>query len=152
MIESRAYNILIYRKRLMNIQELEVICTAMKKHGYSSFELTNRDKTSLKIKLDTTIKEVGACEDFLAPEEFEQDESEVTQVEIRCEKVGTFTFANPLKVGDSIRKGETLGYVKGIGFKDKINCSLDGTISKLAVKDGTVVDYGKLLMVVDLPH
>lgn len=133
----------------MEVKQIQKLYEAMEANGYESLELELGKKNKIKLKLDQA--------NFLEPEtlyeEFEEEEDSIskTQIEIRSDKVGTFSFAREnLEIGDQIKKGEVLGTVKGISFLDKIKCSVDGRISNIAIQQGGVVDYGRLLFVVEI--
>ena len=120
----------------------------MEANGFASLELEIAKGESLKITLDG---HTFPDEDLYDEASDSEDDIQSTQIEIRSDKVGVFSFVNTgLKVGDQIKKGEILGQVKGISFQDKIKCSVGGRIAKIAINDGEVVDYGRLLLVVEI--
>lgn len=136
----------------MEANQIRKIFEAMTENGFSNLELEIGQNSKLRMKLD------HACENGSADDEsFAEMKSDATieiprtQVEIRSDKVGSFSFADrQLLPGDAIRKGEILGTIKGISFQDKVKCSLDGFIETVFVENGSVVDYGRLLFVVNI--
>jgi len=134
----------------MEAEQIRKIYEAMNENGFNSIELELAEDHKIRMQLDRTPVLAAVAEEHLGAADHETGTLK-TQVEIRSDKVGSFAFAErQLKVGDRIKKGETLGSIKGISFQDRVKCSLDGTIASVAVEPGTIVDYGRLLFVVDL--
>ena len=136
----------------MEASHLKKLYRAMAENGYELLELELEPKKRLRLKLDATSNVKLLAEPF---EEEIEDEIETdvssTQIEIRSDKVGTFTFSGEtFKHGDMIKKDQTLGFVKGISFQDRIKCSVDGTIASMEINEGDVVDYGRLLFVINM--
>ncbi len=135
----------------MEANQIKKLYQAMAENGFSSLELELAEKNRVRLVLDSSHENFPG--DVIAQlADLDETESAAnTQVEIRSDKVGTFTFSErKLKTGDRIKKGETLGLVKGISFQDRIKCSLDGVIHRVEVENGSVVDYGRLLFLVDI--
>lgn len=138
---------------IMEANQIKKLYQAMSENGFSTLELELGKKNRVRLTLEQTSAAEMIPGDVLAQlAEVEDSEAPAsTQVEIRSDKVGTFNFSDrKLKAGDRIKKGETLGLVKGISFQDRIKCSLDGVIHKVEVEDGAVVDYGRLLFLVNI--
>ncbi len=134
----------------MEAEQIRKIYEAMNENGFNSIELELGEDHKIRMQLDRAPALAAVTEDSREAADNGTGAMK-TQVEIRSDKVGSFSFAErQLKVGDRIKKGETLGSIKGISFQDRIKCSLDGTIASVAVEPGTIVDYGRLLFVVDL--
>lgn len=136
----------------MEASHLKKLYQAMAKNGYELLELEFGRKNKLRLKLDTTSN-LKLLAEPCTDETCKEIEMGVpsTQIEIRSDKVGSFTFSDEVfKPGDLIKKDQTLGFVKGISFQDRIKCSVDGTISSMEVNEGDVVDYGRLLFVINM--
>ncbi len=134
----------------MEAEQIRKIYEAMNENGFNSIELELADDHKIRMQLDRAPVMPAAVQAHHEAPEIEAG-SQRTQVEIRSDKVGSFAFAErQLKAGDRIKKGETLGSIKGISFQDRVKCSLDGTIASVAVEPGTIVDYGRLLFVVNI--
>ncbi len=135
----------------MEAEQIRKLYQAMSENGFSSLELELGETDRVRIALDTQQESIPA--DVLADLAMVDDDEPAmgTQVEIRSDKVGTFSFAGrTLQAGDRIKKGEVIGVVKGISFQDRIKCSLDGVISQVEVAEGAMVDYGRLLFLVSI--
>ncbi|MBU1109399.1 MAG: hypothetical protein KKB51_22150 [Candidatus Riflebacteria bacterium] len=134
----------------MEVEQIRRIYEAMDANGFSNIELELGEDNKIRIQLDVppVVTYTGEALPVFADE---ANGPVRTQVEIRSDKVGFFSFADrQLKVGDRIKKGEILGSIKGISFQDRVKCSLDGVIASVEVEPGLIVDYGRLLFVVNI--
>ena len=134
----------------MEAEQIRRIYEAMNANGFSNIELELGEDNKIRMQLD--VAPVVAVAAAGAPELVDETSGPLkTQVEIRSDKVGSFSFADrQLKAGEHIKKGEILGLIKGISFQDRVKCSLDGIIASVEVEPGAIVDYGRLLFVVNI--
>ncbi len=133
----------------MEAKQIKKIHEAMEEHGFESIELELGKNRRLRLQLEKGIGQKPVLVEALTSEKEELIKN--TQIEIRSDKVGSFYFADrQLKAGDKISKGEVIGSIKGISFKDSVKCSVDGVLQSAAVENGSVVDYGRLLFIVDI--
>ncbi|MEY8428008.1 acetyl-CoA carboxylase biotin carboxyl carrier protein [Lachnospiraceae bacterium 46-15] len=51
-------------------------------------------------------------------------------------------------VGDTVRKGQTLGIVEAMKLMNEIECECDGVVKEIPVKNGDAVEYGQTLFVI----
>ncbi|MGM0598536.1 MAG: biotin/lipoyl-containing protein [Candidatus Rifleibacteriota bacterium] len=134
----------------MEVNQMRRLYEAMEANDFEELELELGKKQRLKIKLDRQFM----AEEPVAVADIETEEltgPDRTFIEIRSDKVGTFSSGDKsLNNGDKIKKGEILGTVNGISFQDKIKCSVNGTVARINIQDGDVVDYGKLLFEVEI--
>ncbi len=77
-----------------------------------------------------------------------------TKTEILSELVGVFQFMDEdenffPKVGDEVAMGERLGKILSLNSTKEIKSPIDGRISEIAVKKDDIVDYGRLLFVIE---
>ena len=54
-----------------------------------------------------------------------------------------------VEVGKKIKKGDTIMIVEAMKTMNHIPSTMNGTINKIAVKDGQPVEYGQILVVLD---
>ena len=54
-----------------------------------------------------------------------------------------------VEVGKKIKKGDTIMIVEAMKTMNHIPSTVNGTINKIAVKDGQPVEYGQILVVLD---
>lgn len=83
-------------------------------------------------------------------EQQEQDET-LPKVEVKSPFVGIFRLndkkGNPLSyVGKNVSRGDILCNVEVLGVLNEITSPVNGKISSILVKDGDIVDYGKVVM------
>lgn len=69
--------------------------------------------------------------------------------------VGTFYASSEengepfVKVGDRVKKGQTLGIVEAMKLMNEIESEADGVVTAIPVKNAQVVEYGQVLFVVE---
>lgn len=73
---------------------------------------------------------------------------------IIAKEVGIFSFSKKgkkitLKKGDSIKKGDVLGYIHLPSKVVEVKSEFDGIIRLIAVNDESLVEYGQLLFVIE---
>ena len=70
---------------------------------------------------------------------------------VKSPLVGTFYVAPAegeepfVKVGDSVKKGQTLAIVEAMKLMNEIESDFDGVISEVFVENGKMVEYGQAL-------
>lgn len=50
-----------------------------------------------------------------------------------------------VKVGDTVKKGQTLAIVEAMKLMNEIECEFDGVVAEVLVSDGEAVEYGQPL-------
>ena len=79
----------------------------------------------------------------------------VTSVEVKSPMVGTFyrapaPGAEPfVKVGDRVRKGQTLCIIEAMKLMNEIECEMDGVVVDILTENAQPVEYGEVLMHID---
>lgn len=69
--------------------------------------------------------------------------------------VGTFYRASSpeaepfVKVGDSVKKGDVLCIIEAMKMLNEIQADVDGVIAEIKAENGTIVDYGKTLFLIE---
>ncbi len=76
--------------------------------------------------------------------------------EIKCPLVGTF-YASPkpdappfVEVGAKVRKGQTLCIIEAMKNFNEIESEADGIIREICVKNGDLVEFGKVIFRIEL--
>ncbi len=130
----------------------------------SSFSYEEKD-TKLTIKKEKKEVIVSATPQLCNPGEGVQVVSEtvpqsieqkpqVTGNEMKSPLVGTFynapsPDAEPfVKVGDRVKKGQTLGIIEAMKLMNEIECEYDGVISEILVDNMDMVEYGQTLFII----
>lgn len=143
----------------MTLKEIEKIIKDFEKSSLRELEL-ELDGVKLKLsKNENTFKEVIQTEKELNNEK-ETNELNVEPVinypshEITSPLVGTFYAAsNPdsdpyVKVGQKIKKGDTLCIIEAMKIMNEITSDFDGVIEKINFNNGDVVGFNDPIMVV----
>jgi len=55
-----------------------------------------------------------------------------------------------IKVGDRINKGQVLGYIEAMNIFKEVMSDFEGVVSDVLVKDGSAIEYGQKLFVVEI--
>ncbi len=100
-------------------------------------ELARRPRSAA----DPAIPHVEAAAGGLATKELEA---------IRADLVGVFRLGRPLPVeGDLLEGDRELAYVEALGIRNPVHSLGAGRIVTIVVADGTPVEYGQALFLVD---
>lgn len=82
-------------------------------------------------------------------------EKEVTGNVVKSPMVGTF-YSKPsptsepfVKVGQFVKKGETLCIIEAMKLMNEIESEFDGRIKEILVSDGEMVEFGKQLFIIE---
>lgn len=73
---------------------------------------------------------------------------------VKAPLVGTFYSASApeeepfVQVGDSVKKGQTLGIIEAMKLMNEIECEYDGVIDKILVENGQMIEYGQPLFTI----
>ena len=143
--------------------DLESIYALMERFERSSLTGLELEQNGTRLKLDKTVAvaaapaaavaAVSAVQTPAAPapqseaQNGTQDEGEY----IKAPLVGTFyAAAGPdaepfVKVGDQVKKGDTLCIIEAMKLMNEIPAELDGTVAEICVGNGQVVEFNQPL-------
>ena len=105
-------------------------------------------KEEMPVKNVTTSVEVKGAENVPTPV-MEEEGNQVTSP-----LVGTFYLApSPdaapfVNIGDTVKKGQTLGIIEAMKLMNEIEWEYDGVVADVLVKNGEMVEYGQPLFVI----
>lgn len=105
-------------------------------------------KEEMPVKNVTTSVEVKGAENVPTPV-MEEEGNQVTSP-----LVGTFYLApSPdaapfVNIGDTVKKGQTIGIIEAMKLMNEIECEYDGVVADVLVKNGEMVEYGQPLFVI----
>jgi acetyl-CoA carboxylase biotin carboxyl carrier protein len=74
--------------------------------------------------------------------------------EVKAPLVGTYYSSQApdaeafVKVGDTVKKGQTLGIIEAMKLMNEIECEYDGVVEAILVENGQMVEYGQPLFVI----
>lgn len=84
----------------------------------------------------------------------ENKEEEISGNFAKSPLVGTFYQSSSpdkapfVKVGDTVKKGDVLCIVEAMKFMNEVTSEYDGTVAKILVNDGDMVEYGQPLFII----
>ena len=124
---------------MMNDAEIRRYAGLMAELGLTGLEVTEKDQV---IRLERSPAPAAATPQGAAPAD---------TVEVASPMVGVF-YAAPaedaepfVKVGDKVKRGQTLCIVEAMKLMNEIMAEVDGEIVEICVANGQVVDYGSPL-------
>ncbi len=84
-----------------------------------------------------------------------ETETPISGNEMKSPLVGTFynapsPDAEPfVQVGDSVKKGQTLGIIEAMKLMNEIECEYDGVVKEILVDNMDMVEYGQTLFIIE---
>ena len=126
----------------------------MKELGLTGLEVTDNNT---KVRLERTVTVAATEKTYAIPEESASKavKEDKDYISIKSPIVGVF-YAAPaenadpyVKVGESIKKGQTVCIVEAMKLMNEIEAEVSGTITEVCVEDGQSVEYGQVLMYVE---
>lgn len=155
----------------MDISELARIIAILKDNGVTEFEL-QQEGTRIKLARSVSTQANGAMNGYTVVQQAvpsaaaplpvaspngttppSSDISHLSKVESPI--VGTF-YSRPapdkelfVKVGASVKKGDTLCIVEAMKLMNEIEAPCSGKIEKVLASDGQVVEFGEVLFLID---
>ncbi len=108
------------------------------------------EEKEFKIKIKKDAAEEKIYEEETVEEETE-DFHEENIKSIKSTNIGKFYFYDKdgqpiISIGQSIKAGQTIGYISTVGIKTPIKSKIAGTIEDILLKNGEATDYGKILI------
>tara|TARA_B100001741_G_scaffold266971_1_gene233000 strand:- start:596 stop:964 length:369 start_codon:yes stop_codon:yes gene_type:complete len=105
--------------------------------------------------LKQSLGKAGEKLDILDVEKVSQIDDNKNYNAIKSPIIGTAYLAPEpgakpfVEIGKKIKKGDTIMIVEAMKTMNHIPSTVNGTINKIAVKDGQPVEYGQILVVLD---
>lgn len=117
----------------------------MKELGLTGLEITEADR---KIRLERAVTTAPVQSVTTAESTVLAATESTDYISIKSPIVGLF-YAAPaenadpyVSLGDTVRRGQTLCIVEAMKLMSEINADCDGTIEKICVANGQMVEYG----------
>ena len=144
----------------MEISQLKQIYQLMSDNDFDEIELRFGENDRVKMTRSANSSKSAKLENIKLSETKIQNTqtteslSDSSKTEILSELVGVFQFMDEdesffPKVGDEVAMGEKLGKILSLNSIKEIKSPIDGRISEIAVKKDDIVDYGRLLFVIE---
>lgn len=132
-------------KDLNSVEELMKILT--------DTNLTNISFESKGFKVDIKRSNNVVIEEQEAVEVIEEAAAPAYE-EIKSDNVGKFYYVDKegtpiIKVGDSVKKGQEIGYIATIGVKRSVKSTFSGVIKEIVIDNGSIADFGKTLVKIE---
>ena len=134
----------------MELKFVQNIMKLLKETDVRELEM-EEDKVKIYLKKGNGV----AIAHHPAPVAVAEEVVEVKEyVEVKSKKIGKYFYKNKdgealFQVGQAVEEGAKLGYVDTMGIKNEVIANATGTITEIFVKNGGVVDYGKVLVKIE---
>ena len=126
----------------------------------SEFNLTEIEyqegQTKIKVSKASKAFEKVNSSSVVSPNKAVLSETEdASSIRIKSPIIGTAYLAPEpggkkfVKVGDKIKKGQTVMIVEAMKTMNHVPSSADGTVKKIMVNDGQPVEFGQTLVILD---
>ncbi len=145
----------------MEISQLKQIYQLMSNNDFDEIELrlgendrVKMTRSNISSNQKTKTDNIKLTETIIPNTQTTDSNPDSTKTEILSELVGVFQFMDEdesffPKVGDEVAMGEKLGKILSLNSTKEIKSPIDGRISEIAVKKNDIVDYGRLLFVIE---
>ena len=109
------------------------------------------EEKEFKIKIKKDAAEENIVQEEVIFEDEIQDTNNDNIKSIKSTSIGKFYFYDKdgqpiISIGQSIKAGQTIGYISTVGIKTPIKSKIAGTIEDILLKNGEATDYGKILI------
>lgn len=137
----------------MELKDIKDLIKVINSSNIKSFEMKNNDNyikiESCTEKSDKGLSLVTATKEVNDTKKLTSEDKNI--IEIKSPIVGTF-YSRPapdkepfVKVGDMVKKGDTVCIIEAMKLMNDINAEEDGEIIEICVSDGDMVEYGQVL-------
>lgn len=150
-----------FRKEFdMDIENLMRLLAGVSESAVDSFSYREKD-FSIKMSKSKILSDPGTFKKetrpgFSGKETLKiEAESRSSGKAVKSPLVGVFygapaEGADPfVKLGDSVKKGQTLAIVEAMKLMNEIEAKFDGVIKEICVKNGEPVEYGQNLFIIE---
>ncbi|MGL5545359.1 MAG: acetyl-CoA carboxylase biotin carboxyl carrier protein [Cetobacterium sp.] len=123
---------------------IEDLISILSECGLTEISYEENENLKIKIKKSPEKKVVIQKEAVQQPKEIVKKEENTKN--ILSTGIGKYFYQSSVKIGDKIKVGQDLGYIYVMGLKTPLKATVAGEVLDITVKDGGVVDYGKVLL------
>lgn len=132
-------------------EEIEELTKYLKEKGLNEITIETKDG---KITVKKDIH--GEVKSTVTPHSEKIHKKELESVSVVSPMVGTF-YGSPspgaeafVQVGSKIKVGDVLCIIEAMKIMNELPSEVNGTIKEILVKDNQTVEYGQVLMKIDI--
>jgi len=122
-----------------------------------SIEIDKCNSEEINDSKPNTTSEITTKQEEIIAEKIASEESKLEECFIvKSPMVGTF-YSSPTEngkpyatIGDSVSKESTLCIIEAMKLMNEIECEVEGTVAKVFVNNGDVVEFGQPIMAIKL--
>lgn len=140
----------------MNIEKIEQLINLVKSNKVKKFKYKDQD-SEIELDFSENNESGWATQQSTLESQYSNDSNQVQSVEqfkaVKAPMVGTFflqdekELTNPLiKVGDTIKQGDTIGYIEAMKVMNEVTSEVDGVIDEILVTHGSNVEYNQAIV------
>lgn len=140
----------------MNIEKIEQLINLVKSNKVKKFKYKDQD-SEIELDFSENNESGWATQQSILESQYSNDSNQVQSVEqfkaVKAPMVGTFflqdekELTNPLiKVGDTIKQGDTIGYIEAMKVMNEVTSEVDGVIDEILVTHGSNVEYNQAIV------
>ncbi len=146
----------------MEYENIKKLIDDMGNSALSEISIDFPDGTKISMKKENkqekvivTAKEIIANEEVKEEAKQVENEKEVSGNIVKSPMVGTFylkpspTSEPYVEVGKTVKKGDTLCIIEAMKLMNEIESEFAGTVKEILVEDGTPIEYGTELFVIE---
>lgn len=146
----------------MEYENIKKLIDDMGNSALSEISIDFPDGTKISMKKENkqekvivTAKEIIANEEVKEEAKQVENEKEVSGNIVKSPMVGTFylkpspTSEPYVEVGKTVKKGDTLCIIEAMKLMNEIESEFTGTVKEILVEDGTPIEYGTELFVIE---
>lgn len=142
----------------MELKDIYDLWDRFEKSTVDEFELEMQG-ASLKLKKnqirmgESVVIPQPTVENIAEP--VEREKVNTNELAVKAPLVGTFYCAPTpndapfVAVGQTVKKGEVIGIIEAMKMMNEVTATVDGTVKEILVKDGDMVAYDQVLIVME---
>ncbi len=148
----------------MNTKDIEQLIALLEKSSISEIEIAKWGKR-IRVSRNTgnvLVKSSGlgdaalpAAAPVITTETSAEEESSLQGIAVKSPMVGTF-YRSPspdvdpfIKVGDHVRKGDTLCIIEAMKIMNEVEAEMSGVILDIQIDNAQPVEYGQTLFLIE---